>query len=445
MLVQSFHGILAFQLFFIAFQYLLLKRKYYVTYLLYIATCLVYFNYVHSFDFSRQDFPTITDKFYKELNQWLPILILVLYANFLNLFLDLKTFFPAGFRLSLFLQVSVLSYFFIDVLAILITGKAIPTFVYDAFSVIFISLTLYLLYGLFKRRTPLITYILIGSAMALLALAISNSLVLLAKAGYVQTQKLPYTVSYLGVVLEVLFFSIAIVYKARIIEAEKANAAVRLSKLEAEKKQLELNMHQMRNKISSDLHDQVGSTLYSVSLYSQMAKIQLADSTVASDLLNRIGDASSSMLTEMNDIVWALNPRNDSVEKIIGRMTDFASGICSSALIEPHIDINFGQHSTINDMQARKNLFLIFKEAVTNSVKHSAAKNLYVSGRESEGCIKMVIRDDGAGFDPNRKTGGNGLGNMRSRVEEIGGSFYLSSQPGGGTEIVVILPLPNNG
>ena len=188
----------------------------------------------------------------------------------------------------------------------------------------------------------------------------------------------------------------------------------------------------LRNKIASDLHDDIGSTLSSVSIFSQMAAEQ---SKEVRPMLQTIGDSSRKMLDTMADIVWTIHPENDQFEKIILRMRSFAYELLGAK----KIDFRFVADSSIADiklsMEARKNLYLIFKEATNNMVKYADASKAMFSIKEQNDKLVMLISDNGKGFDRNNETHGNGLKNMKRRASEMGADLQIDSLPGNGTTI----------
>lgn len=190
-------------------------------------------------------------------------------------------------------------------------------------------------------------------------------------------------------------------------------------------------MQNLRNNIARDLHDEVGSTLGSISLYSEAARQQLEEShkDQVQDIIRRIGENSREMIEKMSDIVWSVNPGKDSMEHLISRMESFASGILGTSQVGFSVKCTQGLYAKSLNLDERKNLFLIFKEAVYNSLKYSGCSFVDTQILEDSGHIKMIIADDGKGFDvSNLKThNGNGLKNMKSRAEEIGGNLTVES------------------
>ena len=194
------------------------------------------------------------------------------------------------------------------------------------------------------------------------------------------------------------------------------------------------DIHRIRNKIASDLHDDLGATLSSISIMSELVNQQVKDrSPEASSLLEKIGSSSRNMIESVNDMVWAINPLNDSFENIIKRMRTFASEIFGAKDIAFHFDFDKNILQSKLKMEMRRNLYLIFKEAVNNAAKYSQAANAFVMIWNRENNLKMTIRDDGSGFEMNTVKSGNGLLNMQQRAVLMKARFNLESIPGKGT------------
>jgi len=207
----------------------------------------------------------------------------------------------------------------------------------------------------------------------------------------------------------------------------------------------------IRNKIAQDLHDNVGSTLSSISVYSQVAKIY-HNQQKQEDLqqtLEKIGTTSSEMISEMNDIVWAINPRNDNMNVILQRMESYANPLLSAM----NISFKFEYDPTLSNMhlpmEQRKNFYLIFKEAVNNALKYSDCRNMYVEVKVKHRQVILIVQDDGRGFDIEemkalaaKSLSGNGLVNMKRRAADMKGECDISSNPGKGTRIVLKFDIP---
>jgi len=194
----------------------------------------------------------------------------------------------------------------------------------------------------------------------------------------------------------------------------------------------QLKLQTLRNKIASDLHDDVGSTLSSISIFSQMAQQQ---SKEVIPLLETIEESSKKMLDAMADIVWTINPENDQFEKIILRMRSFAFELLGAKKIDFEFLAGDDVAKLKLPMDVRKNLYLIFKEATNNMVKYAEADKAMFTIKGEKNNLTMLIRDNGKGFDTNQSAKGNGLKNMKKRAEEIKGQLTIDSLPGNGTTI----------
>jgi ligand-binding sensor domain-containing protein/two-component sensor histidine kinase len=198
------------------------------------------------------------------------------------------------------------------------------------------------------------------------------------------------------------------------------------------------DIRRIRNKIASDLHDDLGATLSSISIMSELANQQIkGHSPQTTSLLDKIGSSSRNMIESVNDMVWAINPKNDSFENIITRMRTFASEILAAKDIAFHFDFDKNLVHSKLKMDVRKNFYLIFKEAVNNLAKYSGAANAFVMIWNRDNNLKMTIRDDGNGFDIGAAKAGNGLNNMHQRAEMMAARFNIESIAGKGTTVEI--------
>jgi len=197
-----------------------------------------------------------------------------------------------------------------------------------------------------------------------------------------------------------------------------------------------LRLQNIRNRIASDLHDDIGSTLNSISVYSEVAKQK--SPTVVHEL-EQIGDASRKIIDAMSDIVWTINPKNDSFENIILRMRSFSYNLLKAKNIEHSFRADEGLDNMKLSMEERRNFFLIFKEAVNNLVKYAEATRVSIALTHENNLIKLSVRDNGKGFSVKQFSTGNGLLNMKSRAEEMNATIKIESEPGSGTHVELIL------
>ncbi|MEP7169087.1 MAG: two-component regulator propeller domain-containing protein [Bacteroidota bacterium] len=204
-----------------------------------------------------------------------------------------------------------------------------------------------------------------------------------------------------------------------------------------------MKLQEIRNRIASDLHDEIGSTLSSISLSSTIIQGKLNGSnSEVNKPLQQVSNNTDNMMEALSDIVWTINTRNDRFDNVVNRMRAFAI-----ELLEPSgISIQFNVSDDIMhvhlDMQQRKNIYLVFKEAVNNIVKYSGCKNVSIDiMRQSSKTFAMGIKDDGKGFEVPVTNGeekglsGNGIRNMKKRAEELGGEMTIDSVNEKGTTL----------
>lgn len=193
-----------------------------------------------------------------------------------------------------------------------------------------------------------------------------------------------------------------------------------------------IKLQNMRNKIASDLHDDIGSTLNSISLYSEVAK-QAPDKH--KEALDMIGESSRKIIDSISDIVWTINPENDNLENIIERMRSHSY----NNLRAKNIEFTFKADESLNKlkltMENRRNFYLIFKETLTNLVKYSEATRVSIIVADDNNHVKLIIRDNGKGFDTTALSNGNGLTNMKRRAAEMKAELKIESSTENGTTI----------
>jgi signal transduction histidine kinase len=201
----------------------------------------------------------------------------------------------------------------------------------------------------------------------------------------------------------------------------------------------------MRNAIARDLHDDIGSTLSSINILSQLAiretNVVPGDNESSSKHFSKIAEQSSRMMESMSDIVWSISPGNDSLEHVVSKMKEFAAEI-----LEPkNITYKFRGDDSLKDtalsLDKRKNLFLIFKEAVNNAAKYSGATDLEIVFERQGNTLSLSVSDNGGGFEPGAVKAGNGLKNMRERASALSARFDFVTRAKEGTRVALELPL----
>ncbi len=196
---------------------------------------------------------------------------------------------------------------------------------------------------------------------------------------------------------------------------------------------------ELRNQIAADLHDEIGSSLSSIHLLSQMAA-QRENEAAHKDILAKMSGNARETLDKMADIVWMIKPAESEGAGLIQRMERFAYEIGSSKNIETLIEISELEKLSLS-MEQRKNLYLVFKEALNNAVKYSGTERIEVNAKLINKELILSIKDYGKGFDIQTTGKGNGLENMKHRAAEMKGQIRIDSVAGIGTEITLKVPV----
>lgn len=226
----------------------------------------------------------------------------------------------------------------------------------------------------------------------------------------------------IGAIIEVLLFSAAFGLKMRQIDKERRA------------------YERIRENISSDLHDEIGSTLSSISILSEAVQKNITTEEAAHPL-STISERTRQVMDTMSDIVWSVNPMNDQMDRILLHMQEYLSEVLEAKGIEHIFETNKALEKQILPMELRKDLYLLFKEAINNVAKYSAATQVLIKLNKFDQEIYLEIKDNGWGFDVEKVKQGNGLKNMATRAERMGGKLWIESIVGQGTLIKLNIPL----
>ena len=201
-----------------------------------------------------------------------------------------------------------------------------------------------------------------------------------------------------------------------------------------------LEIQSIRQTISKDLHDDIGATVSSINILANMSKNDLVSANKRNQFLETIQEESKHVSDSLNDIVWSINPKNDSLDIIIARMQRYASEMFEAKNIAYRFILPEKSIGELRmDMAKRQHLYLVFKEAVNNLVKYSQATNAEVTIAVDKTVFTMIVADNGIGFDPHTVREGNGILNMKKRAEDIHAQLTLNSAPAKGVIIKLVV------
>jgi len=284
------------------------------------------------------------------------------------------------------------------------------------------------------RRNRLVNYLAAGNVMLILFSLISFYFLLfpLHNKGIFSYAILYYE---LGVVSEIIFFMLGLTYKNRIEIIEKIKEQEAL-KLEAERQSYETKLavlnaqQQERNRISADMHDDLGAGITAIRLYSELAKSKLTEESSVAEI-ERISSSANELLNNMNAIIWTMSSSNDSLADMVSYIRSYSQEYFENTPVECRITIPDNLPDIIVSGQIRRNVFLVIKEALNNVLKHSKATEVSLTLHADDSAISLHIQDNGTGIDlENVRRFGNGLKNMKRRMNEMDIDFSIENSNG---------------
>ena len=201
-----------------------------------------------------------------------------------------------------------------------------------------------------------------------------------------------------------------------------------------------------RSRIARDLHDEMGAGLSAIAMQSDWIRRECAG-TASPETRHRIEtvcQSSVELVRSVDEIVWAVNPSNDTLERFVNYLTQYTEQYLDAAGLRFRFDIPRELPAALLTGSMRHNLFLAVKEALRNAVKHAKAELIWLRMNVESAQLTIIVEDNGKGFDPAGMAGDgthNGVGNMRRRMEEVSGTFEVWSQPGKGARVTFAVPL----
>jgi signal transduction histidine kinase/ligand-binding sensor domain-containing protein len=229
-------------------------------------------------------------------------------------------------------------------------------------------------------------------------------------------------------------------------------AVRRKENLKLERSERQRALERERARIARDIHDDLGASLTRITMLSQSVRGELEGQEPAAADVDQIYSTARELTRAMDEIVWAVNPKHDTLDSLVTYLGRFAQQFLSSAGIRCRLDVPVYVPTLALTSELRHNVFLAFKEALHNTVKHAAATEVRISLQLQPEGFLLLMADNGRGFaldgaradtssavDPTRASAGNGLANMKKRLEEIGGRCEWNTAPGEGTRVRFVI------
>jgi ligand-binding sensor domain-containing protein len=204
-----------------------------------------------------------------------------------------------------------------------------------------------------------------------------------------------------------------------------------------------LEVERTRVKIARDLHDDVSATITGIVYFSDAIEKEVGEkkTPVLQKLISLIHESSTNVQESMSDIIWSINPENDKWQIILPKFRRYASDLCESKGINYKIDIPESIPVKSLEMERRRNFWLIFKEMVTNAVKHSECSELMINIKVANNKLSLSVSDNGKGFDSEKPTERSGVKNIYARSKSLNGEINLITEPGKGTKWKLLISI----
>jgi signal transduction histidine kinase len=298
-----------------------------------------------------------------------------------------------------------------------------------------VASVVFIVYGIIKKE-PLMNYLVAGQCMLtffsiICFLLIATSFRIIGSSQNILNDPLFYY--QIGLILELILLMAGLSYKNKKDWIDRLKEQGRL-KLDNERKEFEKQVavleakQQERNRISADMHDELGSGVTAIRLMSEIVKTKMKENTLPE--IEKISNSANELLNKMNTIIWTMVSSNDTLESLIAYIRAYAVEFFESTPINCHFNSPSSIPAKALSGEKRRNIFLAFKEALNNVLKHSQAANvtIYIM---VENKLIITIADDGIGINMEKlRKFGNGLHNMKKRVESIEGEFLIENNQG---------------
>ncbi|MEO7049965.1 MAG: histidine kinase [Ferruginibacter sp.] len=382
----------------------------------------------------------VTEKVEIILNEGMQVIYFTLYINFGARAVEVEknktSFVYKGWR---FLSVILLTYALI-VIMLHVFNVELPIYFFITIRVFILMMSCVLLWRSYKMKVSVFQrwilagciYFLVCGMMSFIANSSPGQVLVFYPLEWLQ----------IGNLGEILFFSSAMGYRLKQVNDERQIAINQAIEEKAIAQQLRFEKTnaiiqtrlEERNRIAQDMHDDLGSGLTKIAILSEVAKTQLLQPEKAKKQLENIAVSSRELVDSLQDIIWILNTKNDTVESLASYVREYAL-----KFFEPfETNVKFVYPDEIQDVklteEQRLNLFLVIKETLNNTAKHAWCNTITIELTQIQKALFFIIKDDGKGFEMNNtRIFGNGLQNMKTRMEQVNGVYKITSEKGKGT------------
>jgi len=210
-----------------------------------------------------------------------------------------------------------------------------------------------------------------------------------------------------------------------------------------------MEVQRVRERIASDLHDELGLSLSRISILSEVVRRDAEERGAPSWELENIGETARSLMDATSDMAWALDPSKDNLGSVLARIRRLAGDVCEASGVNLEVLVEEDLKALRLTSEVRRHILLILKEAIHNALRHGDPSRITLRAYRSSGFLELRLEDDGTGFDPASPVvagkEGHGLSSMARRAREAGGTLEIVSKPANGTSVTISFPLSRNG
>lgn len=456
-----FLGMVGSMMLYNSLKFIQLRDVTYFFYTAYMFCMIVYFSRALFLDVHNSNMQY-------QLGLWLsviaPMLSYIFYYRFTITFLELKKTIPFLYKLSRALILAISLFILIYTFVKFVSGnQAASMILHDLMRLALIIASIIGISATYKQRKPIMNYFATGS----LFLTLGGTIAFIMSMNYIGGDtdislfETPLFYFEIGIILEIFCFSLGLAYKQRVIEMEKGRAeeALLLQTKTSEIARIKavLDARELeRNRISKELHDDLGSGLTQISLLSEMIK-RKSINEIAMEI-EKISKSSGQLIDNLSEIVWTMNPRHDLLESLIVYLRTYSIEYFENANIDFNVKIPNQIPESYLTSEVRRNIFLVVKESFHNIIKHSESNKVDLTievatiisvqqspmkrsekpfyRQQNTSHLHITISDNGQGIDfENQTLFSNGLRNMKDRMKNIGGSFEITNDNGVKTQI----------
>lgn len=412
--------------------YFITYKKDILFYSLFLLAAAAYFFINASYTFFAVPEEIVwQSRWYDYINTPVIILVNLFYVLFLKAFFSDLTSNASVLKMFRFLLWLIPVFFALFVFLTFLGSDR--QFIYYTIKLIIIVPATIVAYIILKQKLPYYRLIATGLICTIAGTALSVWMDYLYSEGIgrsIFATTYPFFFIKLGILGDMIFYLVAILKKWHAQEKQLA----------VEKLQSQLMVEKLRNKISRELHDDIGANLSGISMYSHIVNnlIRSGDYEQAVQSVNIIQKSAGEMTQNLNELVWTIKPEQDSFQKVFEKLEEYARSMGN--VKQMTVNANLHENRIFEKLpgEVQRNIYLICKEAINNAVKYSGATLLQLSAGYQFNVVEFLIKDNGKGFNAETVKRGNGLNNMQKRAEEIEAALIVESSEKKGTAIQVI-------